>query len=58
MIKSKNLIMIGAGWSVLVLSVLLLLEPVARSGTIVSALLLLVVGWLIAASIAASSLSD
>ena len=58
MIKSKNLIMIGAGWSVLVLSVLLLLEPVARSGTIVSALLLLVVGWLIAASIAARHAID
>ena len=58
MIKNKNLILIGAGWSVLVLSVLLLLEPVARSGTIVSALLLLVVGWLIAASIAARHAID
>jgi len=58
MIKNKNLILIGAGWSVLVLSVLLLLEPVARSGTIVSALLLLVVGWLIAASIAARRAID
>lgn len=51
MIKNKNLILIGVGWSVLVLAVLLLLEPVARSGAIVSALLLLIVGWLIAASI-------
>ena len=58
MTKNKNSILIGAAWSVLVLAVLLLLEPVARSGMIISALLLLIIGWLIAVSVACKQAVD
>ena len=48
--NNKNLLVIGAGWSALVVAVLLALEPAARTGIIIFALLALVVGWLVAAS--------
>jgi methyl-accepting chemotaxis protein len=48
--NNKNLLIIGAGWSALVVAVLLALEPAARSGTVVFALLVLIIGWLVAAS--------
>lgn len=48
--NNKNLLLIGAGWSALVLVVLLMLEPAARSGGVLFAVLALIVGWLVAAS--------
>jgi methyl-accepting chemotaxis protein len=48
----KSLMMIGVGWSALVLAVLLWLEPAARSGLILSALIGLIVGGLIITSLA------
>lgn len=48
--NNKNLLLIGTGWSALVVAVLLALEPVARSGIVIFALIALIVGWLVAAS--------
>jgi methyl-accepting chemotaxis protein len=50
--KNKTMVFIGAGWSVLVFAVLMAVEPAARSGTIVFALLMLIAGLLLAASMA------
>jgi methyl-accepting chemotaxis protein len=50
--KNKNMVLASAGWSVLVLAVLMAVEPAARSGTIIFALLLLIAGLLIAVSMA------
>ena len=43
---------IGIGWSLLVAAVLLAIEPAARSGPVIFALVLMPVGWLVAASFA------
>ena len=51
MSKGK-LILIGTGWSALVLSVLMAAEPMARSGSVIFALVVLVAGWLLAANFA------
>ncbi|MER2538576.1 MAG: methyl-accepting chemotaxis protein [Azonexus sp.] len=48
--NNKNLLLVGSGWSALVVAVLLTLEPAARSGIVLFALLAMVVGWLVAAS--------
>lgn len=50
--KNKNMVLASAGWSVLVLAVLMAVEPAARSGTIIFALLLLIAGLLIAVTMA------
>lgn len=50
--KNKNMVLASAGWSVLVLAVLMAAEPAARSGTIIFALLLLIAGLLIAVTMA------
>ena len=51
MSKGK-LMLFGAAWSVLILIVLMAVEPVARSGSVIFALVILVGGWLMAASFA------
>jgi methyl-accepting chemotaxis protein len=43
---------IGIGWSLLVAAVLLAIEPAARSGPVIFALVLMPAGWLVAASFA------
>lgn len=48
---NKSLMWIGAGWSALVLAVLVSVEPMARSGTVLFALAVLIIGWLMAASL-------
>jgi len=55
-----KLILIGGGWTVLVASVLLSVEPAARSPVVVFSLVVMLVGWLIAGSLVggASSVSD
>lgn len=47
--------LIGIGWSLLVLAVLVAVEPAARSGAVIFALIVLVVGWLIATSFFSSA---
>uniref|UniRef100_Q47I51 Chemotaxis sensory transducer n=1 Tax=Dechloromonas aromatica (strain RCB) TaxID=159087 RepID=Q47I51_DECAR len=55
-----KLILIGAGWTMLVAAVLLAVEPAARSPVVVFSLVVMLVGWLIAGSMVgrASSVSD
>ncbi len=49
---------LGAGWSVLVISVLLALEPSSRSWSVAVALGLIVVGWLVFSRFAGGASSD
>ena len=49
--NNKSLIWIGAGWSALVVAVFVMSEPLARSGTVLFALAVLIIGWLMAASL-------
>jgi methyl-accepting chemotaxis protein len=48
--NNKGLIWVGAGWSALILAVLVTIEPSARSGTILFALALLIIGLLVLVS--------
>jgi methyl-accepting chemotaxis protein len=48
--NNKSLLLIGTGWSTLVVVALLALEPAARTGIVLFALLALIVGWLVAVS--------
>ncbi len=57
MSKGK-LMLVGAGWSVLILAVLMAVEPAARGGSVIFALVILVGGWLLAASFAGGSASS
>ena len=56
--NNKSLIWIGAGWSALVLSVLVAVEPLARTGTVLFALAVLIIGWLMAASLLGGKVSE
>jgi len=56
--QNKKQILIGAGWSTLVLTVLLTVEPAARSPTTIFAMVVLIVGWLALASICGGKSSD
>ena len=47
---NKKLLWVGMGWSLIVVATLFAIEPAARSAPIVFALLVLLAGWLIAAS--------
>lgn len=58
MSQNKNLLLIGAAWSVLVLAVLMLIEPAARSATSIFAILALSGGWLVASIISANKALD
>ncbi len=55
---NKSLVGIGAGWSILVLAVLVMVEPLARSGTVLFALVVLIIGWLMAASLLGGNAKD
>ena len=48
--NNKGLIWVGAGWSALILAVLVTIEPSARSGSILFALALLIIGLLVLVS--------
>ena len=50
MSSSIKLRVVGLGWSILVFAVLLAVEPAARNGAGIFAFVVLVVGWLVAAS--------
>lgn len=47
--------LLGLGWSVLAAVVLLAVEPAARSGSVIFALVLIALGWLIASSFLSAS---
>lgn len=49
--NNKNLLVIGAGWSVMVVAGLMLLEPAARSVPVIIALAGLILGWVVAVRI-------
>lgn len=56
--NNKSLIWTGAGWSALVVAVLVMSEPLARSGTVLFALAVLIIGWLMAASLLGGGASE
>ena len=55
---SGKLILIGGAWTVLVAATLLAVEPIARSPVVISSLVAILAGWLIAGKVAAAPSSE